>query len=62
MKPTSFAHRWEAGLFATDVSEHLKHHKTEEQEVETEADSSNNNKCHLRSEVKDIFIWHTLGE
>lgn len=52
MKPASLGHCWEAGLFPTNVSEYLKHHETQKQEVETKADSCNYNKCHLSSEVK----------
>lgn len=49
MKAASLAHGWEAWLLSTNVSEHLKDHKTQEEKIETQADSGNYNKGHLSS-------------
>jgi len=48
VQPPDFAHGWEARLFPTDVSEYLKYHETQKQEVEAEADTCHNDESHLQ--------------
>lgn len=49
MQAASLAHGWEARLLPADVPEHLEDHKTQEEKIETQADSRDYNKGHLSS-------------